>query len=77
MKLIHFKKSGEKSFKCCDKELELFDCISCTDHVEMVLKKCSVCNKQFKEEVVFGAQKLNINGHKDKERYPHYSTFSV
>jgi len=74
MEIIHYKayptkihpNVNFKQFLCCDNTPELVDILESSEHQEFVQKKCSKCNKIYKEETIFGKQ---------TEGYPHVTTF--
>ena len=75
MKLLNFRKSGEKSFKCCNQDIVFFDTISCNRSKEVSIMFCKKCNTKFYQEIILGHQfeKKTLK----KTGYPHYLTFTL
>lgn len=59
-RLLHIKQGSVPSFKCCNERTGLFDIVSSTDASEFVIKICETCKTKYKEDTIFGHQKLGF-----------------
>jgi len=75
MEFLHYRESGNKSFQCCEQNVEFYDSVSCNDSRESCIVICDSCKTKYFQEIIFGRQYDKIGG--SITGYPHYNTFTL